>query len=1826
MKRSKIPASLLKAGLSIAVVLTNLGVSTVITKAEGSAFATVESDSLLIGNDAITREFSIEDGKVNTSKLLNHIGNTELLPQAGSNDFIINLLVPPVEDPNVGEDIVNEPDYSLGGLDTMINRSEWTATLQNSAGTQFTQTEVDKLFDNDLNTNVDNWQISGNPFYLDIDLQETTTFSSMSINKRPGFHEEAYGTNGTMGGYEILSRNDVNDEWVSIHIGEFTAEDYNLHKVGNLYNVGDTVYVNFDEVSARYVRVVQNSQAFGSANEFTSAELKLYAESLTTNYIEEVPTQPSNREKWSITGSDATGNIFTAEEMATLTDGDLDTHPNNMSVASYPINIDIDLGEKQQVSAISVNKRPGFTEEAYGTNGTMGEFDLYVSEDGINWSIAGAGNFTPAAWNLHKVGNLYNVGDTVYANFEKVYTTRYVRIQQKSAAFGSAQEFTSSEINIFADQYTGDNWNVEPSIQMNPSTIASSELTFESAKAKDIDNGKQLTIHFEPVTRGGVTYDIDQIFIVGNDDHYMRSFIEITPSDKDNARIDYIEQDRFILADDLEGVWSRPPINTVSSMWIGANELMLGQPIYANGFFMGSEFPATDTDITEGNKVQIRYYSGKNFTQLEADNQLTSDGKFVAWQNVVGVARSNDTNVVQTDFFAYIDEIATPTEFRKQYNSWYDNMMNITDESIAESFYGSELGLTENGVPPVDAYTVDDGWNAYHDEEGLTAPSNSAGTEPNKTGFWEFNEKFPNELYTSSALSNKLASTFGLWVGPQGGYNFFSTFARYLENMGTGFVQHGSVLGDVVCTGSRTYQENYKNLFIDYQNRFDISYWKWDGFANRPCQEEGHNHMVGGENNMYFNSDMWEGWTDVFEAVREAKGNEELFINATCYVNLSPWLLQWVNVVWIQDSGDTGEMGTGDRFEQKIYYRDEVYYKLLKQNQLQFPLKNLYNHDPIYGVSDGSHTTTEVFREFLIANAARGTAFWELYYSPSIFDDAKWRVNADVLAFAEENIDVLENAKMFGERPSVGAYGYSSWKGEEGIVSFTNPLDTEQTLRVTYDETIGVPTTLSHAQAIQVEPFVIQENEVVSYGDEVSVTLQPHETIIYHYNYEDPGTPVITSIKVTAWNEVTIKFNDRIGDKTTYTVDGMEVSAQLLEDYRTVVLTTKTPLTLHETITVSGTNLLNTANESSTFTTTATVYENETVVKVENKQQLVQDSENVSDVLQESTQIPFMKVNGEAQVDTNQAFEGKQDFSIEFGVKTDSVDQTLFAQGEDIQVRIDAEGYIEFIVGNKTVTSKEEVITVDEKAHGTFGTDQYVPTTTNTTLVGRVNDNVMHTVHAVREVNGLLKIYIDGVLVSSLYDETQLNEPLEKGVITIGDTNFTGYLSNVTLYNRATNYKEAEQFAKDYDVGVTTKVQDRTNWTATASSQMNNATGDGPASSAIDGNTATWWHSSYVDGVDYDVEDHYIEIDFHETISFDNFVYEGRGGSNGDLKEYSLEANINGTWTEIKTGTMDAAKTTIVNFDSTVSAEGLRLNWVTTQNGQSFGAAVEIYVTSNKEALAEESDVKDLNDAIVAINPAKYTLVSAQKYIDIANEIKNLESINATQSIIDELREQLLNAYNELVLMSSTPEYATIKNALEEALVLKIDATGYTASSYAIYLNAYTEAEKAMANPEALLSDLTNAKSTLEAAKAGLIILEAPLGDKMSVTRGERIIIKSSAAYETFTSLVINGKVVEDTNYHVTAGSIVVELTDTYIASLANGSHEVVINSTDGNITVQLTIVESNDPTTPTTPSDPTNPTESPNTGDTTNTGLYIGLCIIGLLGLGFGLFRKMKK
>lgn len=1290
------------------------------------------------------------------------------------------------------------------------------------------------------------------------------------------------------------------------------------------------------------------------------------------------PQKALDKAGWSVSIKNAAGTAFSEEGSKKLIDGDISTYPDEYRVSGNPFTVDIDFGAKKEIRSMSVDKRPGFETSQYGINGTMGKFELYTSEDGEAYHLAYTGDFKEEAYQLHEEGGLYNVGKTVYADFGGTVTARFVRLVQKTCSLGTAQEFSSAELTIYEDAYSGYDWADGGGAGSSPDAIYSGDLVYEGSGQADIEGGKKLSIHYAPYEKNGVTWDIDQVVVIKDDEHYMRSFLEIAVSDPERAAIDFIDTDRFVLSGGEEGLWSHPKDAQIDSYWMNAHEQMLGQPIYAQGMFFGCEFPAND-NIIEDNQIQIRYYSGKNFTKLKEDGQLTVDGKFVSWQNVIGAAEGTDTSVVQTAFFDYIEDIATPTQFRKQYNSWYDNMMSITDESIAASFYGVEDGLSSNGVEPLDCYVVDDGWNNYYYDEpdsGLpeVSPGSTQGTTPNKTGFWEFNAKFPNELYTSASLSDKLKSKFGMWVGPQGGYNYYTSFAKFLEYKGTGEVQPNSSLGQVICTGSRTYLKNFEKMALDYQERFDIDYWKWDGFASRPCSSKSHNHMAGGTDNMYFTSDMWEAWTDLFEHVRAQRQGQGkgLFINATCYVNLSPWLLQWVNTVWLQESGDTGHLGTGERHQQKIYYRDQVYYKICKKNEAQFPLKNIYNHDPIYGVSDNSSAGTDVFREFLFANAVRGTAFWELYFSPSIMDGDKWKVTADALFWAQENHEILKNAKLFGNEPAKGVYGYSCWKGDQGIVSFTNPLDSEQTYELLVTDVVGAGKSLQNATGIQVYPYSEEVMQPVSYGDTITVTLKPHQTVIRQYGMEDTKEPALISAKITGEREVTLKFDERIKNGA-YTVGAKTAGQRLLADYRTVVLTTQDSLEKGASVTVEVSDMSgNTAQE-----TVQLLYVKDGVIgNVDRLQGLKRSYDAVSGI----TWIKDVRQQYTAK--TEGTLSGTGDFSVCTGVNTQAKGVDLVSIGDGVRLSIDNDGFVRFSVKDVMISSRENVTTVTEKAHGVFGTDEYVPTAVKTETAGKVNDGSPHMVTAVREVNGMLKLYVDGKLCASAYEKEQLNQDISGGTVKIADNGFSGDLADVKILNYALGYDE---------IPVTVEPEpfllpSHEGWTATACTECTGTSGDAGAMASIDRNLNSWWHTDYRNGdpCTENGENHWLCVRFEKPETFSKFLYTGRGATiNGSIKNYRLELmDEKGDFTTvIENGSFSAEETeNVVDLDRVYTAYGFRLTCLSAQNGKDFAAAVEVDVASDNPLLGAQ-ELEEVKAGLLAkaggFDAASYTKESA---------------------------------------------------------------------------------------------------------------------------------------------------------------------------------------------------------------------------------------------------------
>ncbi|MGY3724520.1 hypothetical protein SAMN05421767_10739 [Granulicatella balaenopterae] len=453
----------------------------------------------------------------------------------------------------------------------------------------------------------------------------------------------------------------------------------------------------------------------------------------------------------------------------------------------------------------------------------------------------------------------------------------------------------------------------------------------------------------------------------------------------------------------------------------------LGQPVYANSLFLGTEFPLSENRVTKQTYTS-KYYLGE---QTEFPKEI--------FPAIVGSATDSDKDSLKQAFLSYLKGISQPSYFRKQYNSWYDHMTEINNDGILKSFSTIHKGFANYGVK-LDAYVVDDGWTNYQ-------------------SVWQFNEKFPNELTDIAELVKSFDASLGLWIGPRGGYNGTEVImSDWLEAHPELKIGSKNSRSNDVNVGDFNYLREMKRKMLEYQTKYDISYWKIDGLLLQPAEDD-----ASGPYGMHTMTKVYEFLVELFIDLRKERGAKDFWLNLTSYVNPSPWFLQWVNSLWIQSSQDVGYvMEQTTDTSKMITYRDSQYYEFLFERDIQLPLSSLYNHDPIYAVSAHTwyldapiHSTVAEFKDYLLFISTRGNGFWEFYYSYTMFDEERWQANSEAIKWIEQNYQTLKNSVFFGEKPSnmASIYGFKCLNDDESelIISYRNPSLEAQSIAFEYN-------------------------------------------------------------------------------------------------------------------------------------------------------------------------------------------------------------------------------------------------------------------------------------------------------------------------------------------------------------------------------------------------------------------------------------------------------------------------------------------------------------------------------------------------------------------------------------------------------------------------------------------------------------------------------------------------------------------------------------------------------------------------------------------------------
>lgn len=1151
-------------------------------------------------------------------------------------------------------------------------------------------------------------------------------------------------------------------------------------------------------------------------------------------------------------------------------------------VGNLPHRVDFEFGKEVEFESFAYDPRDN-NGNPTAANGNIKGYELLVNSDETApaednaeaWKSVSKGDFDYSG----------NKGEAIHVNLNAPQTARRVRLVATSSCNGK-QLCGGEEFDLYAEPWTEPKPHEEPSM-----FLKSSELELDGDPVvtdtnptinKQQKTGKKLSFKFKPVEFNGATYTITENIVMYNGDHYMRKFLEISvpEADKLKAEIDYIDLESIDMTG-AKNTWTIPT-DQGGVVRMSVERAILGQPFYADGMFFGCEFPATDTQIVteDGHKVgRPRYYTGKTMDRLAVDGQATraEDGSihYNTWQTVAGAARGTDMGVVQADFFDYIDDISVPSEFRIQYNSWFDNMKTITDEKILKSYIEVDRELNNTEVRPLDSWVVDDGWQ---------------DSAANAQGVWAFNEKFPNGFGPSSQLTHDFGSDFGVWIGPRGGYGGgVGTMAQSLVSQ-----EKGSIAGGSIDVADRTYLEEYAKTVCDYQNRFHVNYWKWDGFAddaqyeqyqkdkNSRDGEPGRStngpttgHMIGGKNRMYHVSDMWEAWIDLFEKVRangEKNHIDDLWISATTYTHPSPWFLQWVNSVWMQCNPDQAGAGKSandkseSQMDRQLNARDAFYWDFIKNHQFQFPLKHLYNHDPVYGREGTGMTantaTAEQFQNYLYTMAGRGTAFWELYYSDSIFDNEKYEVNGEFLEWVEENSPFLENAKMFGSSPAsqvtlttqnstyippieiysgnsdFGTYGYAGFNGDQGILTVRNAdWKAKKELKFNFDDaTLGVAGKNGDEFDYVVERHytksgttsAVPEQGEFTYGKEISLTLQPEESLTIRVTKKGAGDKQGPSIETVRHNgateagktELVVRMDEKVKGDAAFTVNGEKVDVKNVKrsaDDITYHITLDKAPEQGEKLDVKISGVTDMAGNALADAAASVDFHEGNVVASRCPSRLTPYTKKLASkgksLVSKTGMTVFSQVNT-----TGHGPLVKQEGAYEFG--------------------IDEAGKAYFDFNGVRVTSRIAV-----------------------------NDGAKHTVAATRENNGILKVYVDGTLNGSKYDDKNFHHKTSAGDIVFagGAFNKDTDEASAKVYDRALGYDEIKAMHDKVipDTSVKNLSKGKSVKAAWTEDDSNAAKGeDCPMELAVDGNHSSSQAGNYGEiGNDGKLASAYMQVD-----------------------------------------------------------------------------------------------------------------------------------------------------------------------------------------------------------------------------------------------------------------------------------------------------------------------------------------------------------------------------
>jgi hypothetical protein len=587
----------------------------------------------------------------------------------------------------------------------------------------------------------------------------------------------------------------------------------------------------------------------------------------------------------------------------------------------------------------------------------------------------------------------------------------------------------------------------------NPKVITARSLRLLDHAAEDLPGGaKRLTLHLGTIQTAGRGRGqaqrgprVDVVYELKPDDFFTRQWLFIPKPQQGTWFLDWVSVAR--------NEWGLPQFS----------EGGFGQPLFADDFFLGVEYP-TAINQANGAEADLGGYIGLN---------IPAEG-YTSEPAVFGVAPEG---LVHRQFLDYVARMrVAPVRPFALYNSWYDlqRLAMNHDNTLGRVPVIQDLLLKKYGLH-LDSFVLDDGWD---DMQNL----------------WAIDEKrFPGGFHDLVNALHGIDSQLGLWFGPIGGYNQRPVRLATGKRQGMEITSDGQNL----CIAGKNYSRLLSDTMARYQKEYGINYFKLDG-TPFGCNEPDHGHPVG----IYSREADARALISMVQRLRAQ--DPHVFVNITTSIWLSPWWLRYADTVWMggADSGYLPSVPTLAQRQSAVSYKDSVLYHDFVAHQAQFPISSLMTHGIIkgkYNMLGGKQEFLDDWKDEVVHYYSVGNMMYELYISPDILSAGEMDALGNTTKWAEANAHpLLDNSTMvLGDPARREPYGFVHSSPDRSIVTLRNPFVTPQTAHLKIDEQQGFYKS-DRPQILEMQyPYRQSQPGAVHFGDTLTFRLGGYEEIVF---------------------------------------------------------------------------------------------------------------------------------------------------------------------------------------------------------------------------------------------------------------------------------------------------------------------------------------------------------------------------------------------------------------------------------------------------------------------------------------------------------------------------------------------------------------------------------------------------------------------------------------------------------------------------------------------------------------------------------------------------------